>query len=1253
MDTRLRIELLGGLRIEQGSRVITRFRTQKTAALLAYLGYYRERFHPREHLIDLLWLEADLASGRNSLSIALSSLRHQLEPPGVPHGTILRADRTSVQLNPEAVNTDVAEFEATLQKAAQAGSANERLLFFANAAELYAGELLPGFYEEWCLTERQRLVGTYLGSLHQLVETLERMGDLDRALGYARRAVSADPLREEGHLAVMRLLASAGQPTAALRQYRDLEQLLDEQLGEEPSIIVRQLALEIKQQATGPTATTRQVEKATVPRPRRPSALPARLPTGTVTFLLTDLEGSTAHWEKDGEEFRTALAIHHTLLRRTFRRFGGYEVKEAGDGFIVAFERAGDALACAVAGQCALTEHSWPEAVGSLRVRMALHTGDVELQQADYHGLVLHHAFRMLAAGHGGQVLCSEATAVVVRRNLEPRTRLIDLGVYRLRDVEISERLFQVEYPEMAQRVFPPLRAETGYARNLPLQFTRFIGRERELGQVDELLLAEQTRLVTLTGPGGTGKSRLALELAGRLVEGFHGAVWFVPLAGLSDPQRIVDAVLGALRLLRSPSVEPLDQIEEVLSRQPSLLVLDNFEHLVEQGASVVQALLERLSSLKCLVTSRQVLGLSGEREFVVSPLQTPAGALGAGAHRPTPDAGVGAPPSAPLGLEQLSMYESVQLFIDRAQIVKPDFQVTNRNAAAVAELCNRLEGIPLALELAAARAQVLTPGQMLHQLAHRFEFLVSRKRDGAKRHQTLHAAMEWSYRLLQPELQRFFARLSVFRGGWTWEAAEAVCEEPLALDYLAQLRECSLVVAEEVGEETRFGMLETLREFGQEYLEASGEMPRVRQQHADFFHGLAEEAVPKLRGSEEMAWLDRLEREHDNLRSALEWLGAQGQGEAGLRLGGTLWRFWEIRGHWTEGRERLAGLLALREAEAGTAARAAALQGAGWLALRQGQYGTAQALLEERLAIHRELGNKGDIASSLSSVGIAAGLQGEYGAARALHEESLAIKRELGDKSAIAASLNNLGMVAWDQREWDAARAFYEESLAIRRELEDKGGIASSLNNLGIVAHDQGDYGKARALHEESLAINRELGDQRGIAASLYQLGDVASGEGEYGTAHTRYEESLAINRELGNKRDIAGALGSLGSVAQAQGDHGLARALFEESLAMNRELGSQRGIVSDIERLAAVALAQAQSERAARLLGAAEGLREALGAPLPAAERAEHDRAVAGVRTAAGEAAFAAAWAEGRAMTLNEAIAYALQDASPGEGK
>ena len=521
MDTRCRIQLLGGLRVQQDDRVIDRFGTQKAGALLAYLAYHLEQAHPREVLAELLWPWSRPAAGRRSLRVALTSLRHQLEPPGIPARAIIQADRFAVRLNPEAVTTDVAEFTAALRGAERAASRAERVQRLAEATKLYRGYLLPGYYQDWIMPEQERLAGVYYQTVRRLSKALEEAGDLEQALDCARRAVAVDPLREEAHREVMRLLIVARQPEAALKQYEELARVLKEELGEEPSDAIQRLAerlLEAKDRA--PTA---RAEPLTPLPSARPQPARRRLPTGTVTFLLTDIEGSTRLREETGDAFDDALTTHHKLLRQQFREHGGHEVKELGDGFLVAFERPTSALACAVDAQQALARKRWPKETGPLRVRMAVHTGQVELMEREYRGLALHHASRVLTAGHGGQVLCSEGAAGLLRRDLEPGVRLVDLGVYQLRDVEVPERLFQVGYPGMDPEKFPPLKAHIGYGSHLPLTFTRFFGREKELAWLQKALVQPETRLVTMTGSGGCGKTRLALEAARQLLEPFKG----------------------------------------------------------------------------------------------------------------------------------------------------------------------------------------------------------------------------------------------------------------------------------------------------------------------------------------------------------------------------------------------------------------------------------------------------------------------------------------------------------------------------------------------------------------------------------------------------------------------------------------------------------------------------------------------------------------------------------------------------------
>ncbi len=1154
MDTQWRIELFGGLRVLQGERVMTHFRTQKTAGLLAYLAFYHERNHSREALSELFWSESRYAAARNSVSKAISSLRNQLEPPGVPHGAVIIADRHSVQLNPAVVTTDVAEFEDAIRRSNDFSRYNdvERVQFLITAADLHHGELLPNFFDEWIETERRRLVNAYLRALRHLIKYLGQSRELERALDYALRAVSADPLDERSHRTVMRLLVALGRPAAAVQQFEDLERLLREQLDAAPSAATLNLVREI-----------------------------------------------------------------------------------AGGGMRQRRETAGN---------------------GRKRQGMA--------GNAPKRGLGRK---QQGTAGRSGAA--SPSLPDVSRRS--------------------------PSLPDVSSSSLP--------AGSLPFQFTCFFGREEEIAKLLKMLRAPKTRLVTLTGLGGCGKTRLAVEVGERVRDEFRGGVWFVPLASLVLPRLIMGTIGDVLRLPRLPGVEPLEQVVEALLEQErhgvrSLLILDNFEHLVAEGAPVLVTLLKRVPSLKCLVTSRRRLELSGEREFPLSSLPIPKGA------------------AAP---EQLLTYPSVQLFVDRAQSVRPDFQVTPGNAAAVAEMCQRLEGIPLALELAAARARALTPGQMLARFSQRFALLTKRRDDVADRHRSLWAAMAWSYDLLPPELQRFWQRLSVFRGGWSLEAAEAVCctedarmqgykdaeaqghkekqSEPSAaslhpcilasphpasriIDYLAQLRSHSLVTVEEGAPEIRYGLLETVREFAAEQLSPE-EREALSQKHAHYFLSLAEQADAALTGAPQTEWLNRLEMEHNNLRAALQWslawspqLVEEGwqrraaptdlsPSEIALRLAGALYRFWGLHGHLSEGREWLRQALEKSSQvheftqfmdsmnplnQRLGIARAKALLAAGVLAWAQSDFGVACPLFEESLSVSRALGDKRSMAWSLHYLGRVAWYQGDYAAARSLVEESLSISREFGDKTIIAWSLFFLGSICWLSGDHLAARARLEESLTAFQELGDTVGMAVSRGAAAYAAWRQGDSDSktARVIMEEATATVRSSGHKLAIGFFLNLMGIVDWIQGDYAAARASLEESLAMAQAIRNQWGIQEALIFLGNVVCEQGDTARAHTLIKEGLTIARALELKVNVAFSLEAFGLLAFAQGQYERAARLFGAAEAFRESISLPLPPVIHAHYARRMTAARVALGDAAFDAAFSEGRALTVEQTIAYALDE-------
>jgi predicted ATPase/class 3 adenylate cyclase/Tfp pilus assembly protein PilF len=911
------------------------------------------------------------------------------------------------------------------------------------------------------------------------------------------------------------------------------------------------------------------------------------LPTGTVTFLFTDIEGSTRLWETQHAAMQQALAHHDEILRDAIEANDGYVVKTTGDGAHAAFAISADAIAACLAAQRALKAHAWGEL--SIKSRMALHSGTAEQRGGDYYGPALNRAARLMEAAHGGQVLLSLATEELVRDHLPAAVVLRDMGERRLKDLIRPERVFQLIAPDLPAD-FPPLKTLDARPNNLPAQTTPFIGREHEIRAIKEQLSNAKVRLLTLSGVGGTGKTRLALQAAAEMVDEFEHGVFFVPLAALRESTLVLQTIAQAFDVREAAGRQLKEQLKDHLRGKQMLLVLDNFEQVID-AASLLSELLSGAPGLKVLVTSREVLRLSGETDYPVPPLSLPD------LRRLPP-------------LNRLTQYEAVALFIERAVAVKPAFTVTNENAPAVAEICYRLDGLPLAIELAAARVRVLPPQRMLAELSHRLSFLMGGARDLPARQKTLRGAIDWSHDLLNADEQKLFRRLSVFVGGSTLEAIETVCHIEPALSVLETLESLvgkSLVKQTEAHGQPRLVMLETIREYARDRLIAAGEAERVRERHRVCFLALAEEAKPKLMGAEQAEWLRRLDEEHDNLRSALEWSLIGPSSRGGLRLCGALQRFWWARGYLSEGRESCARILGKKGAQEPTQERAKALKTAGVLAYQQG----------------------------------------DYPAARALDEESLAIHRLLGDRRGIAGSLNNLGLVACDQGDFSAAKALHQESLAIMRDVGDRKGIANSVNNLGNVAFDQGDFFLSRKLYEESLAIARELGDREGVARVLGNLGNVAKHEGDLFSARALHEESLAIKRELGYRQRIASSLNSLADLDLDQGNLASAQALYREALAIGRELGERLRIAFSLEGLAAVFDLLGRAPRAARIWGAAERLRTESGSPLPPKDRPVYDRRVAAARAALGDdAAFDRAWQEGGALTLEQAIEIALDE-------
>lgn len=829
----------------------------------------------------------------------------------------------------------------------------------------------------------------------------------------------------------------------------------------------------------------------------------AGLPDGTVTFLFTDVEGSTRLFERHADAYRAALLRHDAVLRTAVEGHSGHVFETVGDAFYAVFVRPADAVAAALKAQVDLAQEEWGE-LGTMQVRMGLNTGEVERRGRHYFGHTLYRCARIMATAYGGQVVLSSATSDLVRDALPDGASLRSLGTHRLKDLGEPEQIFQLVHPALRAE-FPPLKSLSVLLNNLPTQVTSFVGRERE--KADVLALLSRSRLLTLTGMGGTGKTRLSLEVAAEALDGYPDGVWSVDLAPLADPALVPQAIASVLGVREQPGRPLSATLEDHLRPKRLLMLLDNCEHLIEACGRMADAILRTCPHVRILATSRQPLGIAGETTWRVPALSLPD---------PAADATAAAVVAA----------EAVRLFVDRARASDPGFRLTDENARAVCDICQRVDGIPLALELAAARIRALSPADIASRLEQRFAILTGGSRAALPRQRTLRALVDWSYELLDPDERTLFDRLSVFAGGWDLEATEAVCSgDPLErfaiLDLLSQLVDKSLVIAEAgPGGSMGYRMLETLREYGRERLALADEAGAVRRRHAEFFVALAERAERELTGARQVEWLQRLERAHDDLRTALKWAIDGTEAAIGWRLGGALYRFWSRRGYFSEGRTRLEAVLSMAPStmtaeEQG--ARAKALHGAATLAVQQGDHATARTLFEQSLAIKRELGDRSGMAATLNNLGVVARYQGDHASGRALHEESLALYRELGDKWAIANVLNNLGTVARDVDDLDAARRQLEESLALRRELADLWGIANTLENLGHIALDQGDHAMARSRYIESLTIAQQLGEKRAMAFLLEDFGALAAAEGNARLGVRLAAAAAAVRDQIG----------------------------------------------------------------------------------------------------------------------------------------
>ena len=882
---------------------------------------------------------------------------------------------------------------------------------------------------------------------------------------------------------------------------------------------------------------------------------------GAFTFLFTDIEGSTRLWADQTEAMNQALATHDRLLREAITAHGGHVFKTVGDAFCAAFEAADAAVAAALALQRAVAEESWPDGT-PIRVRAALHTGPCYRRDDDYFGPTLNRTARVLGVADGGQTLLTDAVNAALAGRSPAGASLRPLGSVRLKDLAEPAQVYQLDGQGLPSD-FRPLRSLDSLPTNLPSRTGLFVGRADAVRDLAARCLT--TPVLTLVGPGGIGKTSLALQVAAEALDELPDGAWLVDLAPAAGPEEVPGAVALALGLGDEPGRTLEETLGAWLQSRQLLLVLDNCEHVVAECARLVSRWSAAGHRLRILATSREPLNVSDEVVWRVPPLSL---AMVDG-------------PAAGEAASEAAASEAVQLFVSRARSAHPEFELNDENAAAVVAICRKLDGIPLAIELAAARVRVLPPDGILQRLDDRFRLLTGGRRDGLPRHQTLRATIDWSYELLSQPERLLLARLAVFRGAWPLEAAESICaDEALdaldVLDLAGRLVERSLVSRAGDPADARFRLLESIRQYAREKMEEGGDWNAVQARHITWYRDLARQGDAGLKGSDQAKWLDRLATEHDDLGAALDRAVEAGDSVGALSIGASMWRFWHLRGHLSDGRRRLgAALESAGDGDAGDAAGVAQGGGAG------AAEGPAADLL----------------ADALHGAGTLAGYQGDYGAARTLHERSLARRRAAGDAAGEAASLNNLAIIAFQEGQYAAARELYEASLVLKRSLGDQRGIANSLNNLALIAKVTGDLGDAMRLYEETLALYQALGDSTGVAQTNMNCAAVAIDRGEYDLADTHLAEGLENSERNGDRQRTALARFLQGRAAYCRERLSEARDLLSASMAEHRALGDQPGVWRCQIHLGQVMIAAGEAAAAIPVLRESLAGQEALG--------------------------------------------------------
>lgn len=915
-------------------------------------------------------------------------------------------------------------------------------------------------------------------------------------------------------------------------------------------------------------------------------------PTGTVTFLFTDIEGSTKLWEQYPEEMKSALARHDGILKEAVESNNGYLIKTTGDGIHAAFSTALDSVKAALDAQREFQTSEVSEiSEVLLRVRMGMHTGEAELRNGDYYGSTLNRAARIMSIGHGGQILVSETALQIAQEHLSENVTVLDLGQHQLKGLSKAEKIFQISTPELQQE-FPALKSQTRATNNLPTQLTSFIGRERELAEAK--LRLEDARLLTLIGPGGTGKTRLSIQLGSKLVSNFKDGVWLIEFAPISDSSLIMQTIASTFEIGEVPGATLKTLLHDFLREKNLLLILDNCEHLVEASAFIADELLHVAPNIKIIASSREALGINGETVYRVPSLTLPEQA------EITKEAAIG--------------FESVQLFVDRASAANRKFQLADENASFVTQICSRLDGIPLAIELAASRITAFSPQQIAQRLDGRFKLLTGGSRTALPRQQTLRALIDWSYDLLNEDERALLRRLSVFAGGWTFEAAETICNNVDVFEHLPQLVNKSLVIVKDEEDEPRYFLLETIRQYARDKLLENGEGEGTRDRHLAYYLEMTETAMPEMLTREkELGWIRKLETEYDNIRTAVEW-GLSENPIAAMRLVRSLTYLFVVTSYASEGHrwgaEALARVKTLTE--------------------------NGKNLTDEENLYKARL---------IAGLSIMSFSMGDNRAAAMEAEQAINLLRSFGDKwtQALTLAFHTAGKLTTGKS--DEAIASIEEALQLAEELGDKyilGSVISAASN--VESYVNRDFAKADAYREKAIELLSEHGSRWSYGITVYGFGNLLILQGQFQKAREKFKIAMQTMQDLGSNRNVIMIKSDLAHILRQEGNYPEALSSYRETILEWKRMGHRSAVAHQLECLAFIAKSLEQVEKATRLLGAAEALRQRIEIDMTPPEREEYEKEVADLKANVDDHEFASLWADGRSMTMDEAIELAL---------